>query len=173
MDFENYPIQIEIENLVLDKLFSYFGTCSIWNHNTSIAIIFGDIENKQELLIDYLPLLEKYLGWLNQYKKNIVQALIDDNYLKGANQWTAWAKKEEDQEKECYIIKGQKIFLPITEEDFANSLYLDWISFDCAEGKNKITMELFLTCSPDYFSGHTIIVFIAQDRTITEIVFSD
>ncbi|MDE7093934.1 MAG: DUF2262 domain-containing protein, partial [Oscillospiraceae bacterium] len=59
------------------------------------------------------------------------------------------------------MIKGQKICLPITEEDFANSLYLDWISFDCAEGKNKITIELFLTCSPDYFSGHTIIVFLA------------
>ncbi|MDE5737355.1 MAG: hypothetical protein K2H93_03215, partial [Oscillospiraceae bacterium] len=56
-EIENYPTQIEIENLVLDKLFSYFGTCSIWNRETSIYIDFDKAKNKSELLAEYLPLL--------------------------------------------------------------------------------------------------------------------
>ena len=173
-EIENYPVQIEIKNLALDKLFSYFGTCSIWNRETSIYIDFDKAENKSELLAKYLPLLEKYLGWLSQHRKDIVQALIDDEYLDCANEWASYAELAEDEEQECYIMEdGQKVFLPITEEDFSNSLYLNEILFNCCEGEHEIILHLYFICSPDYFAGHAIIISIAQNRTITEIIFSD
>ena len=166
-EIENYPIQIEIKNLVPDELFSYFGTCAIWNDETSIYIDFGKVENKSKLLKNYLPLLEKYLGWLSQHRKEIVRALIDDGYLDCANEWASCAELAEDEEQECYIMEdGQKVFLPITEEDFSNSLILNEMSFNCFKEKNEITLHLYFICSPDYFAYHTLIVYVLRDGSI-------
>ncbi|MDE7121787.1 MAG: DUF2262 domain-containing protein [Oscillospiraceae bacterium] len=171
-EIETYPVQIAIENLVPDKeeIFSYIGTCAIWNDETRISIDFGELENKSELLKNYLPLLEKYLGWLSQHRKDIVRALIDDGYLECANEYASCADLAEDEEQECYIMEdGQKVFLPITEEDFSNSLCLDDILFKFCEKKNKITREtlhLYFLCSPDYFAYHTLIVYILEDGSI-------
>lgn len=166
-EIENYPIQIEIKNLEPDELFSYVGTCGIWNGETRISIDFGKVENKSKLLKNYLPFLEKYLGWLSQHRKDIVQALIDDEYLECANEYASCADLAEDEEQECYIMEdGQKVFLPITEEDFSNSLRLDDICFKCYEGKHEITLDLYFICSPDYFAYHTLIVYVSKDGSI-------
>ncbi|MDE6658315.1 MAG: DUF2262 domain-containing protein [Oscillospiraceae bacterium] len=168
-EIENYPIQIAIENLkpYIGNLFPHVGTCAIWNNETRIYIDFDEAENKLELLKNYLPLLEKYLGWLSQHRKDIVQALINDEYLERANEWASSEKLAEDEEQECYIMSDrQKVFLPITEEDFSNSLRLEDIWFNCCEVKHEITLELCFTCSPDYFAYHALIVYISEDGSI-------
>ncbi|MDE6658325.1 MAG: DUF2262 domain-containing protein, partial [Oscillospiraceae bacterium] len=163
-------IQIAIENLepYKEELFSYVGTCAIWNGKTRVSIDFDEeVENKSELLAEYLPLLEKYLGWLSHHRKDVVQALIDDEYLECANEWASSGELAEDEEQECYIMQdGQKVFFPITEEDFSNSLRLDDICFDCCEGKHEITLDLYFTCSPDYFAYHTLIVYVSEAGSI-------
>lgn len=162
-------MNFEIGNLEPDKddIFSYIGTCSVWDNAVDINIDFGNAENKQELLAEYLPLLKQHLDWLNQHKKDAVQALLDDDFLELAEDWASSGELAEDEEQECYLMEdGQKVFLPVTEKDFSDSLCLDVITFDCTEGRHHITMDLYMSCSPDYFAYHTVIVYVAEDGTM-------
>ena len=61
---------------------------------------------------------------------------------------------------------GTKVYLPITEEDFASSLRFDGISVYYDDEKDDISASVYLVCKPDYFAYHCIEIFVEGDLTI-------
>ena len=92
--------------------------------------------------------------------------LIDDGMLELAEDWASSAEEAEDEEQECYVMEdGEKVFFPISEKDFTDSLYVESITMNIEN--NEISLEIFFCCSPDYFAGHCIIVEVDRDGNIT------
>lgn len=65
--------------------------------------------------------------------------------------------KDEDSkvidEKDCYLtIDKEKVFLPITQTDFCNSLRVQSIVFSIEEG----IIDMYINSIPDYYTGHVI-----------------
>lgn len=77
------------------------------------------------------------------------------------------AYKAEDEEQECYIMEdGEKVFVPITEEDFCESLYIDGFTMNFKDGWDKPFIDLYLCCSPDYFAYHCIHIMIDDNKNV-------
>ena len=85
--------------------------------------------------------------------------------LELAEEWASSAEEAEDEEQECYIMEdGEKVFFPISEKDFTDSLYVESITMNIED--NEISLEIFFCCCPDYFAGHCIIVDIDKDGNV-------
>lgn len=76
-----------------------------------------------------------------------------------AEEWiTDEAYKVENELKECYLTdEGIKVFIPISQQDFLQSIKLQSISFVLIENDENPLVELYLECNPDYFFGHIIL----------------
>ena len=173
-EIRNFPERIKIENITPDDVFSYTGKASVWGEEININICFDDSpedENQKSLLENTLPFLEKYLAWINQHRQEALQTLFDDNILELAEDWTSSAEPyydeseededEDDKEPICYIMEdGQKVFLPITEQAFSESLHLTAITFNCPYEDKEAFTEIWCDCSPDYFAYHSILIYL-------------
>ncbi len=171
-EIRNFPERIKIENITADDVFSYTGKASVWGEEISINISFDDSPLPEEILV----FLEKYLAWINQHRQEALQTLFDDNILELAEDWASSAEPyygdeeedendedNEDDEKEpvCYIMEdGQKVFLPITEQDFSASLHLTAITFNCPYETEEDFTEIWCDCSPDYFAYHSVLIYL-------------
>lgn len=147
---------------------TFEGTCSLWGkEEIPFTVDIGQRKDKEEALQEYLPIVEQKLKWLEENKRTIEQALIADDVIALAEDWAASADEAEDEEQECYIMEDdQKVFLPISEQDFCSSLQMDSLCIYCDEGKDQVWVDAFLTCSPDYFAGHALNVSIKADGSI-------
>jgi len=164
-EIQNFSEQIEIQKLSREEngYYSFTGVCTIWGEETEIDITFDEDAE----LSEYLPLLEKHLAWLNAHRKDALQALLDDDFLSLAENWASGSDPAEDEEQECYLMEdGEKVFLPITEEDFSKSLHLESVVLYCDEGKEEITMDLWCACSPDYFACHSVLIYVNADGSM-------
>ena len=84
-----------------------------------------------------------------------------------AEDWASSAEKADDEEQECYIMEdGQKVFFPISEEEFLNSLYFESISIDFRSDMENPEIELFISCSPDYFAYHVLHVSADSEKNV-------
>ena len=151
----------------ISDVFSYEGNIQLWGKNTSVALNFPKDKPEGE----YFDILEEkiieYLKWIEENRAKIEKALIDDDSVSLAENWASSAEEAEDEEQECYIMEdGQKVFFPITEEDFTKSLYLESISLDFRDNAENPELELFIACSPDYFAYHALHVFVDTEKNI-------
>ena len=172
-EIRNFPEHIKIENLKQDDIFSYTGKASVWGEETAININFDDSpadENQKNLPEETFVFLEKYLAWINQHRQEVLQTLFDDDILSLAEDWASSAEAyydeddEEADEPEYYIMDdGQKVFLPITEQDFSKSLHLTAITFNCPYEEEEALTEIWCDCSPDYFAYHSILIYLNGD----------
>lgn len=95
------------------------------------------------------------------------QAMLDDGMAILAGDWAAGAEEAEDEEAECYIMEdGQKVFVPVTPDDFCRSLYPQSVCLLFCNGWDKPYMTVGLGCAPDYFAGHSIMVSVNADKRI-------
>ena len=172
-EIRNFPEHIKIENITSDDVFAYTGKATVWGEETDISISFDDSpeENQEALLKKTLPFLEKYLAWINQHRQNALQALFDDDILELAEDWASSAEpyydeedEDDDKEPEYYIMEdGQKVFLPITEQDFSKSLHLTAITFNCPYEEENAVTDIWCDCSPDYFAYHSVLIYLNAD----------
>ncbi|MBR0483576.1 MAG: DUF2262 domain-containing protein [Oscillospiraceae bacterium] len=172
-EIRNFPERIKIEAITPDDVFSYTGKASVWGKETDINICFDDPsadENQKTLPEEILVFLEKYLAWINQHRQDVLQTLFDDDILELAEDWASSAEPyydeddEEADEPEYYIMEdGQKVFFPITEQDFSNSLQLTAITFNCPYEDEEALTEIWCDCSPDYFAYHSILIYLNAD----------
>ena len=59
-----------------------------------------------------------------------------------------------------------KSFFPIREEEFRNSLYFESISIDFRSDTENPEIELFISCSPDYFAYHVLHVSADSEKNV-------
>ena len=172
-EIRSFPEQIKIEAITPDDVFSYTGKASVWGKETDINICFDDPsadENQKTLPEEILVFLEKYLAWINQHRQDVLQTLFDDDILELAEDWASSAEPyydeddEEADEPEYYIMEdGQKVFFPITEQDFSDSLHLTAITFNCPYEDEEAFTEIWCDCSPDYFAYHSVLIYLNAD----------
>lgn len=120
---------------------------------------------------NYIKEFKKYLLWIENNKKAIFGALIEDDMIELAEEWVESSEERIIDGKKVYV-DGDHIFkLPITEEDFLNSLYFNSIGITIDEDReiadSRIMIEAFIDTNPDYFAGHSIDVTVWDDYKIS------
>jgi len=154
---------LKTEDFKKSDVFSVETLFSIWKNDLTDLYI----DTEEDFKIDsFLPQIKNKLKWIEDNSYAIEKFLIDDGMLELAENWASSAEEAEDEEQECYIMEdGEKVFFPISEKDFINSLYIESITMNIEE--DNISSEIFFCCSPDYFAGHCIIVEVDKDGNIT------
>ena len=153
-----------------EDLKDYSGNTVIWGDNAEIVITPDEeIPLNSDTSEKAFVIAEKAAAFVDASKENVIKALLEDDFLSIAADWASSAEEAEDEERECYIMEdGSKVFIPVTEEDFAKSLHLDAadVYIDPDFGYESIT--LYISCRPDYFAGHVIQAELYTDGTVED-----
>lgn len=160
------PRPLEAEDFHESAYCSCETEASVWgNPGVSVTVDFPGGQDWEEGLEEYLPALRERLHWLGENRSALEDCLLEDGMLELAGDWASSAEEAEDEEGECYVMEdGQKVFLPIREEDFRASLYIESVGIDLSSGEPAL--QLCLCCSPDYFAGHCLCVSVDAEGNI-------
>lgn len=159
---------MRLEDFKPDDVFDYEYKGKLWgNDDVCVGLILNEeAEDKEALFKSCFNVIKEKIEWINNNRNKIEKALLDDGMVELAEDWASSSEEAEDEEQECYIMDdGTKVFIPITEEDFCNSLHLDGFTIYC-DSEKDISVDVFLFCKPDYFAYHSIELFVNEDNTI-------
>ena len=109
--------------------------------------------------------LEKINNTLEKAEKNkpqLMELLKEKDYINLATEWVQGAEKVEEEEN-CYLIDDNKVYTPITEEDFEKSMNFGEIATDIYSDGETEDMSIYITFEPDYFVGHCIESYIDEN----------
>lgn len=141
----------------IDTPFGYEYCLSIWGVDCNVTIFPNGNENADLSIL--LLQVQKCLQQINDTQKECFRSILDADMIKLAEEWiTDEAYKVENEVKECYLTdEGEKVFVPISQQDFFQSIKLQSINFVLDENDENPLVELYLGCNPDYFFGHIIL----------------
>ena len=111
--------------------------------------------------------LEKINNMLEKAEKNksqLMELLKEKDYINLATEWVQGAEEVEEEEN-CYLIDDNKVYTPITEEDFEKSMNFGEIATDIYSDGETEDMSVYITFEPDYFVGHCINVILKKMET--------
>ncbi|WP_315078921.1 DUF2262 domain-containing protein [uncultured Clostridium sp.] len=161
---------MNIKDFEKSDVLTFEAKCTLWNKESiGFGVDFPDeTKGKEfEMLSQHLSDIEKQLKWIEENRTGIEKVLIDDDMVSLAEDWAASSDEAENEEQECYIMEdGQKVFLPISNEDFCKSLYIDGFNINFEDGWDKPIIDMYLCCSPDYFAYHCISVSIDENKSV-------
>ncbi len=109
--------------------------------------------------------LEKINNILEKAEKNrsqLMELLKEKDYINLATEWVQGAEEVEEEEN-CYLIDDNKVYTPITEEDFEKSMNFGEIAKDIYSDGETEDMSVYITFEPDYFAGHCIECYIDEN----------
>ena len=109
--------------------------------------------------------LEKINNMLEKAEKNkpqLMELLKEKDYINLATKWVQGAEEVEEEEN-CYLIDDNKVYTPITEEDFEKSMNFGEIATDIYSNGETEDMSVYITFEPDYFAGHCIECYIDEN----------
>ena len=109
--------------------------------------------------------LEKINNMLEKAEKNkpqLIELLKEKDYINLATEWVQGAEEVEEEEN-CYLIDDNKVYTPITEEDFEKSMNFGEIATDIYSDGETEDMSVYITFEPDYFAGHCIECYIDEN----------
>ena len=109
--------------------------------------------------------LEKINNMLEKAEKNrsqLIELLKEKDYINLATEWVQGAEEVEEEEN-CYLIDENKVYTPITEEDFEKSMNFGEIATDIYSDGETEDMSVYITFEPDYFAGHCIECYIEEN----------
>ena len=109
--------------------------------------------------------LEKINNMLEKAEKNkpqLMELLKEKDYINLATEWVQGAEEVEEEEN-CYLIDDNKVYTPITEEDFEKSMNFGEIATDIYLDGETEDMSIYITFEPDYFAGHCIECYIDEN----------
>ena len=159
--------QKTLEDFVTSEYSSFETYSNIWKNETKIYLDFPNKKDKNQCLNNNLKLINQELNWVEKNKDKIEELLIENDCLELAENWASNAHLLECAEEECYVMEdGQKVFFPITTDDFFNSLYIETISIKFDKCNETPLLELILLCNPDYFAEHCLIVDIGKNKSL-------
>lgn len=162
---------MQIQDFHKKSLCAFSGETTVWGkEKVEIMVDFEDGSKPDIFPPELLSVINTKLDWLERAQQTVTNALLEDGMLDLAEDWASSGEQAEDEEQECYIMQdGQKVFLPITAEAFANSLQMDGVDFQVAwDGAVPVlNMDLYMHCCPDYFAYHSVLAYVESDGTIT------
>ena len=162
---------MQIQDFQTDSLSAFTGTTTVLGREkVEIMVDFEDNSKPDVFPPELLPAINARLDWLDHARQTVTDALVKDDMLELAEDWASSAEQAEDEEQECYIMEdGQKVFLPITVEDFSNSLRMDSVVFQVSwDGTAPVlSLDLYMHCCPDYFAYHSVLAYVEPDGTVT------
>lgn len=109
--------------------------------------------------------LEKINNILEKAEKNrsqLMELLKEKDYINLATEWVQGAEEVKEEEN-CYLIDDNKVYTPITEEDFEKSMNFGEIATDIYSDGETEDMSVYITFEPDYFAGHCIECYIEEN----------
>ena len=109
--------------------------------------------------LDVVDVLREYL---EGFKNKKVITLKEKDYINLATEWVQGAEEVEEEEN-CYLIDDNKVYTPITEEDFEKSMNFGEIATDIYSDGETEDMSVYITFEPDYFVGHCIECYIEEN----------
>ena len=142
--------------------FEINATINLWNRNDVDIIIEFDDENEINFSENILKLIEDKLDWIDKNKKLICKTFIEEEGMfYGLNDEIEKQLAKKGKAK----IDDLEFSVPLTEEEFSNSLYIIYINF-YIEDKEHISCDFDLECEPDYLFGHLANIELDEDNEI-------
>ncbi len=147
--------------------FAFTAKANIWGSTAAVDIILDEETPRGSHTIEKIyPCIDRIVQRVDMKRAKLEQALLDDGWLETAEDWAAQGKVSK-REQGCYLLDdGNKVYLPLNEDGFCDSLFVEsvCIYFDDELEVNDVT--IYIVCSPDYFAGHAIAVFLDSDGDI-------
>ena len=150
--------------IFIEDDFEISGLINLWNKNdVDISIEFNpDYTNNINFYKISLELIEEKLNWINENKKLICKTFIEEEGIfYGLNEEIEKQLLNKNKAK----IGNLEFSVPLTEEEFTNSLYITYINFYIEDEKN-ISCNFDLDCEPDYLFGHLANIEIDENNDI-------
>ena len=162
--------KILIDDFEIEKNdWGYYFTANInfLGQNSELLLNYDTEEEISEVeLKDILSKsLEKINNMLEKAEKNkpqLMELLKEKDYINLATEWVQGAEEVEEEEN-CYLIDENKVYTPITEEDFEKSMNFGEIATDIYSDGETEDMSVYITFEPDYFVGHCIECYIEEN----------
>lgn len=162
--------KISIDDFRIEKNdWGYYFTANInfLGQNSGLLLNYDTEDEVSEIeLKDILnKSLEKINNMLEKAEKNkpqLMELLKEKDYINLATEWVQGAEEVEEEEN-CYLIDDNKVYTPITEEDFEKSMNFGEIATDIYSDGETEDMSVYITFEPDYFVGHCIECYIEEN----------
>lgn len=162
--------KILIDDFEIEKNdWGYYFTASIdfLGQNSELLLNYDTEDEVSEVeLKDILnKSLEKINNMLEKAEKNrsqLMELLKEKDYINLATEWVQEVEEVEEEEN-CYLIDDNKVYTPITEEDFEKSMNFGEIATDIYSDGETEDMSVYITFEPDYFAGHCIECYIEEN----------
>lgn len=162
--------KILIDDFEIEKNdWGYYFTASIdfLEQNSELLLNYDTEDEVSEVeLKDILnKSLEKINNMLEKAEKNkpqLIELLKEKDYINLATEWVQGAE-EVEKEENCYLIDDNKVYTPITEEDFEKSMNFGEIATDIYSDGETEDISVYITFEPDYFAGHCIECYIEEN----------
>ena len=162
--------KISIDDFGIEKNdWGYYFTANIdfLGQNSELLLNYDTEDEVSEVdLKDILnKSLEKINNMLEKAEKNrsqLIELLKEKDYINLATEWVQGAEEVEEEEN-CYLIDENKVYTPITEEDFEKSMNFGEIATDIYSDGETEDMSVYITFGPDYFAGHCIECYIEEN----------
>ena len=129
------------------------------NYDTEEEI--SEVELK-DILNKSLEKINNILEKAEKNKSQLMELLKEKDYINLATKWVQGAEEVEEEEN-CYLIDDNKVYTPITEEDFEKSMNFGEIATDIYSDGETEDMSVYITFEPDYFAGHCIECYIEEN----------
>ena len=147
--------------ILIEDDFEINGLINLWNENDVDISIEFNADNLEFYKIS-LRLIEEKLNWINENRKLICKTFIEEEGM--------FYSLNEEIEKQLLKKNKAKIgnlefSVPLTEEEFTNSLYITYINFYIEDEKN-ISCNFDLDSEPDYLFGHLANIEIDENNEI-------
>ena len=146
---------------------AFTARADVWDSETKLNIVLDDDTPRGSHTIEkIIPLLDKVTQRVDIKRRRIEDALLRAGWLETAEDWASLGKVSK-REQGCYIMdNGEKVYLPLSEEDFCGSLFIESICIYFDEELDINDVTLYIVCSPDYFAGRAIAVLLDSDGGI-------
>ena len=160
---------MEIKDFVINEENSwktFTADTVIWGEKVSIIADADDMPANEDTLKTILPEINRRIEFIEKNRRAIEKCMLDDGMIECAEDWVSSAEEDETEE-DCYIMEdGQKVYIPISEDDFLKSLHFDGLNLSFSKENEKGFSDLFFYCKPDYFAYHVIEIFIDENDNI-------
>ena len=154
-----------IEDFYENDYFSYESDCNLLgDKKISLLIDFGYDSNRTKMLNKHINKINEILKWIDEHKKDVSDFIIYKQCLTLAEEWVLTYEKIDDNSYKNQV--GEIINIPIKEEEFFNSMYIDTLLIDFDEDEIRPDTTIHILFKPDYFKGHSLIVYVDGDKNI-------
>jgi len=149
-----------------DPEWPYSFKVDLWGKQKEVQVEVLDLDIDDSFLDLIFPIIKEKISFINEQRFEIEKALIEDDTVQLANDWAESAESVEDEDN-CYIMEdGQKVYLPITEEDFKKNIYIDEAEIMVEDSLDNVSIHFFIKYNPDIFAGHALELYIDKDNKI-------